>query len=127
MNKINKELPELVEDIDTLVDNVVDVKAETTEFTPESKPELKTEPKAEPKTEATEEPVEDSEVDVEKYMERFDEIEEIIARLGEFIDDLGEAEHDQARVAVLSKIVKAQHLLNTDLLAQLREMNNIFA
>lgn len=126
MNKISKELPELVEDIDALADNVVDVKAETRvlEVKPESKVESNIESTIESKTE---EQVEDSEVDVEKYMERFDDIEKIIARLGEFIDDLSKAEHDQARVTALTKIVKAQHLLNTDLLTQLREMNNIFA
>ena len=128
MNKISNKLPELVEDINELMDNVtVDEKAnDVIEVKSEVKQEIKQEIKPEVKQEVAEE-VDESDVDVEKYMERFDHIEKINSELGKLIDKLNLAEHDQARVTALTSIVKVQYLLNTDLLTQLREMNNIFA
>lgn len=109
MDKISKELPELVEDISLLTDNVVEEKTTEAEEVSDVKP------------------ADDSEEELDKYLRRFDELDEISAKLGKLIDVLGNAEHDQARVKVLTNIVKAQHVLNNDLLIQLREMNNIFA
>ena len=76
---------------------------------------------------ATDAPSTNDSLDIDSYIKRFEDMDSIYAELLKINSNLTSADHDQARVSELVKMVTVQTKFIAQLIMQLKDMNNLFA